>query len=123
MVAKREIKRDAVFSPDGLYRYALDRWWGSAFGFCLFIMLNPSAADAKVDDPTVRRCIGFAREWGFNRLRVINLFSWCATDPAELRSATDPIGTHNDAIIEAEARRVDRLGHATAVCAWGAHPW
>ena len=82
----------------------------------LFVMLNPSTADETTDDPTIRRCIGFARSWGFTELRVANLFAMRATDPRELRTAADPIGLGND---EALAREIARAG--LVVAAWGVH--
>jgi hypothetical protein len=102
-------------SFDGPYRYLLWRRWAEAASV-LFIMLNPSTADAQRDDPTIRRCLGFARAWGFGAVEVVNLFAWRATDPRELRRAADPIGPANDrAIAEAAARN-----HAI-VAAWGVH--
>jgi hypothetical protein len=99
----------------GPYRYLLWRRWTDASSV-LFVMLNPSTADARRDDPTIRRCIGFARAWGFGGVEVVNLFAWRATDPRELRRAADPIGPDNDrAIAKAAARN-----HAI-IAAWGVH--
>ena len=79
-------------------------------------MLNPSTADESSDDPTIRRCIGFARAWAYGGLEVVNLFALRATDPRELRVAADPIGGLNDAYL------LDAAARATAmVIAWGAH--
>lgn len=107
----------AVISECGRYRYALTRGdWLDGEGTVLFVMLNPSTADAAADDPTIRRCIRFARDWGFARLTVANLYALRAADPAALLSATDPVGPENDYWL-------DRLaGEATEViAAWGAH--
>ena len=82
-------------------------------GFC---MLNPSTADASRDDPTIRRCIGFARAWGYGGVEIVNLFALRATEPRVLRQARDRVGAHNDRQILAAARRVD-----TMVVAWGIH--
>ncbi len=105
----------AILSPCGRYRYSLTRTFFTGRGRVLFVMLNPSTADAEIDDPTIRRCIGFARRWGFQELAVANLFAWRATDPRELRQAVDPVGPEND-------RHLMRLsGCADAViAAWGA---
>jgi hypothetical protein len=100
---------------DGPYRYLLWRRWADAASL-LFVMLNPSTADAERDDPTIRRCIGFARAWGFGAVEVVNLFAWRATYPRELRRARDPIGPDNDRVIlEAAAR------NQAIIAAWGNH--
>lgn len=100
---------------DGPYRYLLWRRWADA-ATVLFVMLNPSTADARRDDPTIRRCSGFARAWGFGGVEVVNLFAWRATDPRELRRAADPVGPENDRVIAAAAAR----NHAV-IAAWGNH--
>jgi hypothetical protein len=106
----------AVFSPCERYRYALWREWSTGAGRVLFLMLNPSTADSEQDDPTIRRCIGFARGWGFQALDVANLFAWRATDPKVLPRVAEPIGANNDAWIERLARSAKLV-----VCAWGKH--
>ena len=78
-------------------------------------MLNPSSADAEKDDPTVRRCIDFAQQWGFSTLTVVNLFAFRSANPDALRSVSDPIGPENDAAICCAA--VSAYG---ILCAWGA---
>ncbi len=116
----------ALFGPGGEaspYRYALHRDLlpkpslpvGLLRRTCLFLMLNPSTATATLDDPTIRRCMGFARAWGFTDLQVCNLFAFRATDPAELTAVTiDPIGPLNNQAIVGLASDADRI-----VCAWG----
>src|SRR5689334_20041621 len=78
--AQSEIVKSAVLSPCGLYRYRLTRRWGDGPAL-LFVMLNPSTADATEDDPTIRRCTGFAKREGMPAIEVVNLFAWRATDP------------------------------------------
>ncbi len=82
----------------------------------LFCMLNPSTANDLTDDPTVRRCIGFARRWKARELCVVNLFAARATDPRQLRRMADPVGAINDDVIRHEARTADLV-----VAAWGRH--
>lgn len=107
----------ASFSADGRYRYILSRRWGDLERTVTFILLNPSTADAEHDDPTMRRCIQFAKDWGFSALHVVNLFAWRATDPKWMRrAAVDPIGLNNDAWI-----REACAGSDMVVCAWGEH--
>lgn len=109
--------KDATISDCGLYRYSLLRHWGHEQGNrMLMIMLNPSTADASVDDPTIRRCIAFAKGFGYHGLVVTNLFAFRATDPGDLRLADDPVGPDNDKFI-----RTAGTLYSEAVCAWGAH--
>lgn len=108
----------AYFSECGLYRYALwRRWWDDC---CLtdmacFIGLNPSTADATQDDPTIRRCISFAKQWKRGGIVMLNLFAYRATDPKAMKQVTDPVGPLNDEAI----RRTTRC--YPLVCCWGAH--
>ncbi len=106
----------ARFDPTGRYRYTLWRDIGDKRHRVAFVMLNPSTADANVNDPTVRRCIGYACRWGFGALDVTNLFALRSTDPRALLSAADPIGFDNNDVICEVAKRA-RL----VVCAWGSH--
>jgi hypothetical protein len=110
------MRRDAIFSPCGQYRYVLRRSWARHLPTVLFIALNPSTADHRVDDPTIRRCIGFAKSWGFGRLAVGNLFAYRSTDPKRLRIADDPVGPMNDRWLTTLASRAE-----LTVAAWGVH--
>ena len=77
------------------YRYALCRVWNAELQRIMFIGLNPSTADEHRDDPTLRRCLGFAKAWGFGSLFMLNIYAYRATDPRELATAPDPVGTEN----------------------------
>jgi hypothetical protein len=111
----RLIESGAVFSPCLIFRYRL--WWTWAAGpRVAFIGLNPSTADATADDPTVRRCIGFARAWGYGGVDVVNLFAFRATEPRVLKRAVDPNGPDNNDHLFEVAKGVGRV-----VAAWGVH--
>lgn len=107
---------EARFSECGNYRYTLTRRWQDGRGTCVFIMLNPSTATATENDPSVRRCMGYARRWGHNRLVVLNLFAFRSTNPKHLYRAVDPIGPKNTDYIQRFCGYADRI-----VCAWGTH--
>lgn len=109
------MKRSAAISDDGLYRYRLERQWSTVPGVTTFVMLNPSTADAEVDDPTIRRCMGFAKRWGHGRLVVVNLFAFRSSDPVELLEADDPIGPENRGHLSRAARETGLI-----IAAWGA---
>lgn len=111
-----DVKKGAVLSDCGTYRYRLTRQWNSGAFRLTWVMLNPSTADAEVDDPTIRRCMGFARAWGYGGIVVVNLFALRATDPRELREHDAPVGPENDEHI----RKVASDG-APVICAWGAN--
>lgn len=106
--------REAILSDCGQYRYSLSRSWGDSKKFVLFIGLNPSIADASIDDPTVRRLIGFCKIWGYDSLAIGNLFAYRATDPSDMMSADNPIGIDNDEVIMELARAADKI-----VFCWG----
>lgn len=140
------VAKGAVISACGRYRYRLWREWrgthhprnwewirddgggiakdgaGDDIGWpkaMVFVMLNPSTADGSVDDPTIRRCVGFAKAWQFERLEVINLFAYRATRPSALLALThndDPVGHENQSHVDNVMETAGRI-----VCAWGAH--
>lgn len=93
------VQKRASISPCGLYRYSLERWWDTSCYARYYIMLNPSTADAEVDDPTIRRCMGLAKRDRFGGIVVLNLFAFRATSPADMKAAADPVGPENDARI------------------------
>jgi hypothetical protein len=109
----------AVVSPCGRYRYVLRREVPDLFATrrtALWVMLNPSTADATADDPTIRRCLDFSRAWGCDRMVVVNLYALRTTDPRRLWDAEDPVGPENDAHIGTAAGLA-----GLTVCAWGGH--
>lgn len=107
----------AEFSDCGRYRYRLWRHVGRGDDRCAFVMLNPSTADQNTNDPTLLRCIAFAKSWGFGWLEVLNVFAWRSTDPKFLWDVDDPIGPLTDIRIREATQDVSLI-----VCAWGAHP-
>lgn len=118
--------RGADVSAHGRYRYSLYRRWDYGKPAVLFVMLNPSTADADIDDPTIRKCIGFARRWNMGGVRVCNLYPWRATNPKDLPSGHEVGGEHggilprNDYAILSAACDAGRI-----IAAWGANagPW
>jgi hypothetical protein len=108
----------AVISECQRFRYLLTRGWhGGTRSNLGFVMLNPSTADAESDDPTIRKCIGFAQQMGYCGIVVTNLYAYRATDPADLKRAGYPAGPENDAYLERAAKN---MSVDTMVCAWGA---
>ena len=112
--------KSATVSACGRYRYALERSTGIAGPNLGWLMLNPSTADASLDDPTIRKVVGFTRRAGYGVAIVVNLFAWRATDPRDLhteigRAGGDPEGPENCAAVMQAAAISDAV-----VCAWGA---
>jgi len=107
--------RSAVLSDCKTWRYVLTRTWSEGLKV-LFIMLNPSTADASHDDPTLRRAIGFAKLWGFAGLTICNLFAFRTAYPRELKRAKDPIGPENDKNLLEQIKLADQI-----ILAWGGH--
>jgi hypothetical protein len=110
--------RRAELSECGRYRYTLERAWAQLPRYVLWLMLNPSTADAAKDDATIRRCIGYARAWGYTGILVGNLYAWRSTSPRGLLYAgaagSDPIGPENDRHVRGLVTRAELV-----VCAWG----
>lgn len=105
-----------VFSPDRAYRYTLNRVWNQDLTTCMFIGLNPSTADENQNDPTVTRCINYAREWGYGSLVMTNIFGFRATDPKDMKADDDPVGPDNDYWLRKTAER-----SGIVIAAWGTH--
>ena len=110
------IESGAQCSPCRIYRYALWRRWDDLARDVMFIGLNPSTADESEDDPTIRRCIRFAKDWGFGGLRMLNAYSFRATDPKNMKAAAEPIGEGNNDAIKLQSKDAGLI-----VAAWGVH--
>jgi len=108
------VNKNATFSDCRKYRYTLSRTWNGKKKTILFIGLNPSTANEKIDDPTIRRCINYAQNWGYGSLLMVNLFAYRATMPSELKNVKNPIGNDNDLHIIELSKKAD-----IAVAAWG----
>lgn len=106
----------AKFSEDRVYRYQLWRVWDDKKPYLNVIGLNPSTADERKDDPTIRRCISFAKAWGFGGLYMTNLFAYRATKPADMKKYPEPIGQENDRYLRETA-----INSGLCVAAWGAN--
>ncbi|MET7713724.1 DUF1643 domain-containing protein [Streptomyces sp. NPDC005407] len=105
----------AVFDQSRTYRYLLTRIWDPARPIAVWVMLNPSTADAMTDDATIRRCTTFARDrWGRGGIAVVNLFALRSKDPSLLRTHPDPVGPHNASFVQHVVRQSDLV-----VAAWG----
>lgn len=113
-----DVPKDAIFSPCRQYRYLLWRRWGEDWeaNFAMFIGLNPSTADETKDDPTIRRCIAFAKSWGHSALLMANIFAYRATDPNVMKQQPDPIGADNDRYLLEYANKAN-----VVIAAWGNH--
>lgn len=107
--------KTATISLDQCYRYDLTRVWDPDGPLQLWVMLNPSTADADVDDPTIRRVMSFAQREGYGGVVVVNRFAFRATDPDDLKMPLNPIGSRNEATISYWLPKV-----ASVVYAWGA---
>lgn len=113
------VARSAIFSPCRRYRYALTREWATGLvRTAVFIGLNPSTADETEDDPTIRRCIGYAKAWGYGGLCMVNLFALRSTDPRGLYAADDPVGPDNDRYLIGLATGAACM-QGIVVAAWG----
>lgn len=105
----------ATFSPRRFYRYTLTRTWSDG-PILLWILLNPSTADERKNDPTLRKAIAFSKAWGFGGLVFCNLFAFRSTDPRAMKREEDPVGICNDSVLIMAAHDADQV-----VCAWGNH--
>ena len=110
------IEKNAIISECGTYRYSLARIWERGRKLVLFVGLNPSTADAYSDDPTIRRCVGFAQSWGFGGLIMCNMFTFRCTDPEEIPATANLNGP-----LWLPSIMTCCLCCDLAICCWGAH--
>ena len=113
---KKLLFSDAFFSTDRLYRYALWRIWDDKLPKVLFIGLNPSTADESKDDPTIRRCMRYAQEWGYGGYLMGNIFAYRSTDPKRLKIIDNPIGSDNNLWLKNLHKEA-----SLTIGAWGNH--
>ena len=106
----------AEFSPCRKYRYSLWRFWQKDCRYAAFVCLNPSTADETENDPTVRRCINYAHDWGYGGMIMLNIFAFRATEPKDMKLAEDPVGPDNDFHLRTASSKA-----GITVCGWGNH--
>jgi len=110
------IESEAYFDEDKIYRYLLYRKWGNLKKKVTWIMLNSSTADETLDDPTIRRCIGFAKQFDADELDIVNLFAYRSTNPEKLYTVEDPVGKENDDYIRKSIEKSSLI-----ILGWGNH--
>lgn len=111
------LTRRCIYSECGKYRYTLHRQWsGINNRAVLFLLLNPSTATDEQDDPTIRRCTGYAKSWGFGRMMIGNICAYRSTCPLSMKLAEDPVGVCNDQYLESMASEASLI-----VAGWGNH--
>jgi hypothetical protein len=108
------MKTDAILSENRKYRYVLSRFWDESKPVVMIIGLNPSTADETKNDPTITRCIDFAKSWGYGGVYMLNLFAFRATLPKDMIDEEEPIGNDNDSYIDKYSKLSEKV-----VCAWG----
>lgn len=108
------LSKKAIFDSTREYRYVLVRRWNDNKPNIAFLMLNPSIADENKDDPTIRRVIRYAKDWGYGMVFILNLFAYRSTDPAQLKKTPDPVGLDNDHYINYISHNV-----AYIIAGWG----
>ena len=109
------MQSSANFSDCGRYRYRLRRRWADGEE-CVFVGLNPSTADGAKNDATVRKCMQFARTWGFAGLVLVNLFARRCRYPQALATSDDPVGPDNAAWLAGAVKDAPLV-----IAMWGNH--
>lgn len=109
-----DIQKGAVLSSCETYRYQLWRIWDDTKPKVMFLMLNPSTADANKDDATIRKCMRYSIKWNYGGFYVGNLYGYRATDRSVIKSVDNPIGDENQNHLLELSKKCDKI-----VCAWG----
>lgn len=104
----------AILDETKQYRYQFSSEWGNGGKTVTFVMLNPSVGNQKQVDPTLQKCIAYAKRWGYDGLNVVNLFAYISTDPAELKHQIDPVGPDNDRHVLEAIQNSEKV-----IAAWG----
>lgn len=104
----------AIFDETHAYRYLLWRRWQASGSTVAFILLNPSTADAQHNDPTIRRCLQFAIDWGFGSMEVVNLFAYRTPHPSHLKAARQPVGPETDRYLLQSVTKASQI-----IVGWG----
>jgi hypothetical protein len=108
------LKKTAEFSECTKYRFALWRTWNDSKPYVMFVGLNPSTANEATDDPTLTRCINYAKSWGFGGVCMANIFAYSATKPSDMKAAKDPVGSGNNEWLQRLSNEAGMV-----VAAWG----
>lgn len=108
------MQKEVVFSECLTYRYMVKRTWDAQLPTAMFIGLNPSETDGTDDNPTITRCLNFARHWGYGSVYLANLFAYRATQPQDMKTAQHPVGADNNAWLRQLATE-----SAIIIAAWG----
>lgn len=117
MTVDPRVRSWATYDASGGYRYDLGRVWDESAPVAVWIMLNPSAANATHDDPTMRRVTGFTRREGLGGFVAVNLSAYCTHRPIDLRLAGDDVV---DATNEAWVASTIAERSGPVIAAWGA---
>lgn len=113
---KTATTKGACLSNCNKYRYWLSRTWDNAKPQVVFVGLNPSTADDRIDDPTIKRCIAYGQSWGYGGFLMLNLFAYRSTDPEKLKKVQDPVGEQNNYWIKG---MITNLSTPLIVACWG----
>lgn len=105
--------RKAIISEDTNYRYELSRVFDETKPMIVFIGLNPSTADANIDDPTIKKCLNYAKNWWYGWFYMWNLFAYRATEPKNMMKVFDPIWKENDIYLKSIFEKGEKI-----ICCW-----